>query len=65
KNGKELWMVSAEGGEPRKLWEWNEMLWGPRIHPDGQRLAFFSGGYMSEMWVMENFLPTTVAVTRK
>jgi len=65
KNGMELWRVSAEGGEPRKLWEWKEMLWGPRIHPDGQRLAFFSGGNVSEMWVMENFLPETVAVTRK
>jgi Tol biopolymer transport system component/beta-lactamase regulating signal transducer with metallopeptidase domain len=67
KGFKELWRVSAEGGEPRKLWEWKrrQMLWGLRIHPDGQRFAFFSGGNISEMWVMENFLPTTVAVTRK
>ncbi|MCK4246870.1 PD40 domain-containing protein, partial [Candidatus Bipolaricaulota bacterium] len=53
KGFKELWRVSAEGGEPRKLWEWKQMLWGLRIHPDGQRIAFFSGGNMSEMWVME------------
>jgi len=67
KGFKELWRVSAEGGEPRKLWEWKQkqMLWGLRIHPDGQRFAFFSGGNVSEMWVMENFLPMTVAVTRK
>jgi Tol biopolymer transport system component len=61
KGFKELWRVSAEGGEPRKLWEWKQMLWGLRIHPDGQRIAFFSGGNMSEMWVMENFLPTGVS----
>lgn len=61
KEGTELWRVSAERGEPRKLWEWKQMLWGPRIHPDGQRLAFFSGGNVSEMWVMENFLPVDVA----
>ena len=61
----ELWCVSAKGGEPRRLWKWKQMIWGPRIHPDGQRIAFFSGGNVSEMWVMENFLPTTVAVTRK
>ena len=42
---------------PRK-----EMIWAPRMHPDGQRLAFHSGGYVSEMWVMENFLPEAVAV---
>ncbi|HUV66112.1 MAG TPA: hypothetical protein VMW24_19625 [Sedimentisphaerales bacterium] len=61
RHGNELWRVSAEGGEPQKLWEWErkQALWGPRIHPDAQRLAFYSGGYVSEMWVMENFLPTT------
>jgi len=57
RNLKELWAVSVEQGEPKKLLEWNEMLLGPSIHPDGQRIAFFSGGYVSEMWVMENFLP--------
>ncbi|UCE50047.1 MAG: PD40 domain-containing protein, partial [Phycisphaerales bacterium] len=57
----ELWCVSATGSEPRKLLEWKEMIMAPRIHPDGQRIAFHSGGYVSEMWVMENFLPTRVA----
>jgi Tol biopolymer transport system component len=57
KNVKELWRVSVEGCKHQKLLEWKEMIMGPRIHPDGQRLAFFSGGYVSEMWVMENFLP--------
>jgi Tol biopolymer transport system component len=57
KNLKELWTVPIEQGEPKKLLGWNEMLLFPSIHPDGQRIAFFSGGYVSEMWTMENFLP--------
>ncbi|UCC98971.1 MAG: hypothetical protein JSW66_03610, partial [Phycisphaerales bacterium] len=57
----ELWRISAEGGEPQKLLEWKEMIMAPCIHPDGQRVAFHSGGFVSEMWVMENFLPTAVA----
>jgi beta-lactamase regulating signal transducer with metallopeptidase domain/Tol biopolymer transport system component len=62
KNLKELWTVPIEQGEPKKLLEWNEMLLFPSIHPDGQRIAFFSGGYVSEMWVMENFLPKDMAM---
>jgi len=62
RNLKELWAVSVEQGEPEKLLEWNEMLLFPSIHPDGQRIAFFSGGYVSEMWVMENFLPEAIAI---
>ena len=65
KNLSELCRVSVEGGVPQKLWEWKEMIVGPRLHPDGQRLAFHSGGYASEMWVMENFLPTTIASAAK
>jgi len=60
RNLKELWTVSIEQGEPEKLLEWNEMLLCPSIHPDGQRIAFHSGGYVSEMWVMENFLPEEI-----
>ena len=61
----ELWRVSASGSEPRKILEWKEMIMAPRIHPDGQRIAFHSGGYVSEMWVMENFLPTAIASAGK
>jgi Tol biopolymer transport system component len=65
RKGKELWRVSAEGGEPQKLLGWKEIPIGPRIHPDGQRIAFFSGSKISEMWVMENFLPQAMASTGK
>jgi Tol biopolymer transport system component len=65
KNLKELWTVPIEQGEPEKIMEWNEMLLCPTIHPDGHRIAFFSGGYVSEMWVMKNFLPSAVAAAGK
>jgi Tol biopolymer transport system component/beta-lactamase regulating signal transducer with metallopeptidase domain len=65
KNGTELWRVAANGGKPQRIWEWKEIIWGPRIHPDGQHLAFFSGGYVSEMWVMENFLPEGMVAARR
>jgi len=52
-----LWRISAEGGEPRKLWEWNKRISALRVHPDGQHIAFGSGTNKSEVWVMENFLP--------
>ncbi len=56
---KEIWMVSAEGGEPRKLDLDMEKMDGLTTHPDGKRLAFTAGGYDKEIWVMENFLPET------
>jgi len=64
KGGKEgeLWRISATGGEPRRLWVWKKQQFGRvRVHPDGRRIAFHSGSTSSELWVMENFLPTAVA----
>ncbi len=58
KKGSEIWRISAEGGELRKLQlpiEVNHMS----LHPDGRRIAFTGGdlGGDSEIWVLENFLP--------
>ena len=54
---QELWRVPAEGGEAQKLLEM-EGLGDISLHPDGQRIAFTGGGRnISEVWVMENFLP--------
>ena len=53
----ELWRISAEGGEPRKLWAW-KTLGHLRVHPDGQRIAFNSRSTTSDIWVLENFLLT-------
>ncbi len=61
----EVWRVPAEGGEPRKT---NLAIAGAglrdmRVHPDGRRISYTAGEPMkSEVWVMENFLPTLKAV---
>lgn len=55
--GNDLWRISADGGEPRKLQTWKERSLGLRVHPDGQTIAYFTGESKYEVWVMENFLP--------
>jgi Tol biopolymer transport system component len=59
--GGELWRISAQGGEPRKVWAWKKPFRGLCVHPDGQRIAFHTRTAMNETWVMENFLPTVVS----
>ncbi len=54
---RELWRISAEGGEPQKLELAMENLRDLRFHPDGRRIAFSGGKFSGEVWVMENFLP--------
>ena len=55
---REIWIVSVEGGEPRRL---NlppmPMVRYLSLHPDGQTLAFAAGVSRTEIWVMEDFLP--------
>jgi hypothetical protein len=55
----DLWRVSAEGGEPERL-DWYEDVDGRGMdfHPDGRRIALNRGEFGSEVWVMENFLPS-------
>jgi Tol biopolymer transport system component len=54
-----LYMVPAEGGEPRKIMLQQLLGDRPTIHPDGRRIAF---GYVvnpdsgADVWVMRNFL---------
>jgi Tol biopolymer transport system component len=55
-----LWRIAAEGGEPQELNLAMSYLLDMSAHPDGQHLAFDSGGSTSRgpaIWVMENFLP--------
>lgn len=54
----ELWRISTDGGEPRQLWS-RKALGHLRIHPDGQRIAFYDRATMRGIWVMESFLPAT------
>jgi Tol biopolymer transport system component len=61
----ELWQVSAEGGQPRKIMETDLSLpvgHGLRVHPDGQRIAFTGAIGNGELWAMENFLPAGAGV---
>ncbi len=60
----ELWRISAEGGEPRKLCS-RKAFGHMRVHPDGQRVAFYDRSTTRGVWVMENFLPATVASAGK
>jgi Tol biopolymer transport system component len=55
----DLWRVPAEGGEPERL-DWYEDVDGRGIHfhPDGRRIALSRGEFGSEVWVMEDFLPS-------
>jgi hypothetical protein len=52
----DLWRVPVEGGKQRR---WG--IWNLTIPPDGRRLIFAGRGGAStdsELWVLENFLPT-------
>jgi len=60
----ELWRISAEGGEPRRLCS-RKTFGHMRVHPDGQRVAFNDRSTTRELWVMENFLPKAVASAEK
>ena len=54
---RELWMIPAVGGSPRKLELKADKLRELSVHPDGRQIAFTAGKLRSEIWVMENFLP--------
>jgi hypothetical protein len=62
----ELWLVPIDGAPPRKLdFDANQ---GPpyaqgeiTLHPDGRQLAYDSGKWTGEVWVLENFLPALKA----
>jgi len=53
----DLWLISAQDGEARKLDLTAESMRDLCIHPDGRHIAFTAGPSQSEVWVMENFLP--------
>ncbi len=53
----ELWRVPVDGGEPQALGLSMEGLSQLSLHPDGRQIAFTSGNFKAEVWVMENILP--------
>ena len=53
KTVKHIWMVSAEGGEPRQLTRGDGSDTRPRWSPDGKSLAFISTrGGKSQVWIL-------------
>jgi len=61
---RELWRISAQGGEPQKTGLEKENISSFCISPDGRRIAFDAGlrrAAQLDLWVMENFLPRTNA----
>jgi len=57
----ELWAISSEGGEPRRIGLAMNPLSQISIHPDGRRIAYSAGESKTEIWVLENFLPALKA----
>ena len=59
-----LWRVPIEGGKPQKLGLEMAGINSLTVHPNGRQITFSSVGPSSkesEVWVMENFLPTGVS----
>ncbi len=54
---RQVWAVSAAGGEPHRIGIEDVQLAQLRIHPDGRRIAYRAGEEQTEVWVMEDFLP--------
>lgn len=46
--------IPVKGGEPQGIGLIMHRIWGLRLHPDGQRLAFTAGNAEPEVWVIEN-----------
>ena len=61
----ELWRVSVEGGEPRKLDLADDSIRELRLHPDGRHIAFTAGNDRQEVWALSNFLPAAEATAAR
>ena len=57
KKAWELWRIPVQGGESQKIGLSKKRILLPRFHPDGKRITFMTFKSISEIWVMENFLP--------
>ena len=57
KDGSSLWKIPSEGGESQMLWKTDKRINYLDVHPAGEQIAFHNYLRVSEIWVMENFLP--------
>ncbi len=62
----DLWRIPVEEGEPQNFGFEMASILQLSAHPDGQHIAFSTTtSRRAEVWVMKNFLPTTVASAAK
>jgi serine/threonine protein kinase len=55
-----LWTISKNGGAAKDLGVSTEYVYDLRVHPDGKRIAIWTVTDSSEIWVMKNFLKSTM-----
>jgi Tol biopolymer transport system component len=54
---EELYLISAEGGEPESLGVIGTGVGSLSIHPEGKQIIFERNEYKVDVWSMENYLP--------
>jgi Tol biopolymer transport system component len=54
----ELWRVAVDSGKEENLDTSLQGTWDLSIHPDGRRIAFTRMQNVTQIWVMENFVPS-------
>ena len=55
-DGKNLWRIPSEGGNPQKVWHSNDRGYVWSIHPEGQQIAFTLRQREAEFRVIENLV---------
>jgi len=61
----QLFAIASRGGEPHTLGLAMDSAHSFSFDPTGHHIAFAAGRAKSEIWVMENFLPTLKAARRR
>ncbi len=52
-----VWRVSADGENPKEVWQSRFPISSLSIHPDGQKIVIITLNQGVEIWKVENFLP--------
>lgn len=59
--GTSLWRIDTKHWSPERLWQTNKRVGGLRIHPSGRQIAFAELTHETSVWVMDGFIPGSVA----